>query len=268
MHSDTYPAISPVTSNPSNKTVFITGASKGIGRAITISFARAGASRIAIGARSDLSDVVKDIQIAALEAERKTPQILAVSLDVSDVKSVASAAKEVETVFGELDIVISNAGILVAATIADSNPEDWWNSWAVNLYGSYLIAKGFMPLLLKKKDGDKTFITISSVGAHLTILGLSAYQTSKLAQLRLMEFICAEYANQDVLAYSIHPGNIPGTDIMGPAGVPNHLKHGELFCMTFPQVEARGRARGRESGVGRFSGNFMTDNIGSLCRYA
>lgn len=74
------------------------------------------------------------------------------------------------------------------------------------------------------KGGDKQIINVSSVGAHLTGRGLSSYQTSKLALLRFTEFIVAEYGEQGILAFCIHPGNIPGTDIF-PGGVPDTIGH-------------------------------------------
>ena len=179
----------------------ISGASKGIGRAITLSFARGGASHIAIGARSDLSTLVQDIKTAAQEAKRKEPQVLAIPLNVADQTSVENCAKAIEREFPKLDIIINNAGVLSGARpIADSDPELWWQNWEVNVRGPYLVVRSLIPFLLEK-GGDKTMITVASVGAHLKGPGLSGYQTSKLAQLRLMEFIYAEYGDKGILAY-------------------------------------------------------------------
>lgn len=90
----------------------------------------------------------------------------------------------------------------------------------INLRGPYLLSRTFVPLLLKSHL--KTLINVCSVGAHLTTPGLSAYQTSKLAQLRLTEFLSAEYKDGGLIAYAIHPGNVV-TDIMGPDGPPEEL---------------------------------------------
>jgi NAD(P)-dependent dehydrogenase (short-subunit alcohol dehydrogenase family) len=103
--------------------------------------------------------------------------------------------------------------------IGDSSPEDWWETWNVNLRGPYLVTRAFLPLLLK--GGDKTLVATSSVGAHLTNQGMSAYQTSKLAVLRLMEFVQAEYAEKGILAFAIHPGNVVTDIVGGSEGVEN-----------------------------------------------
>ncbi|KAI0387386.1 NAD(P)-binding protein [Hypomontagnella monticulosa] len=220
VHNDTYPAIDSTKADLRGKAVFVTGASRGLGKAISISFARAGASMIAIGARSDLSFTVQEMKTAAASVGRPEPIILPLKFDVSDRKSVDEAAAKVKKTFGHIDIVINNAGIFSGGLIADTDPDEWWRIWQVNLMGPYLVARAFIPLLLA--GSSKTIVTVSSVGALLTLPGLSTYQISKLAVLRLAEFISAEYGNKGILAYCIHPGNIP-TDIM-PGGVSPELK--------------------------------------------
>ena len=207
LHSDTYEAIDSSKANLRGKSVFICGASKGIGRSITLSFAKAGASCIAIGARSDQAAVEKDIKDAAEAAKKSPPKVLQIKLDVTEQKSIESAAAEIEDQFGGLDILVQNAGIVgTPSPIVDSNPEDWWKTWDVNVRGPYLVARAFLPLMLK--GGDKQIVNVSSVGAFLRGPGMSSYQTSKLALLRFTEFIVAEYGEKGVLAFCIHPGNI------------------------------------------------------------
>jgi len=89
--------------------VFISGASKGIGRATAISYAKAGASAIAIAARSDLKSLEQEIQKVARDAGKKEPKVLSVKLDVLDRASIEDAAKEVEKELGRLDILVNNA---------------------------------------------------------------------------------------------------------------------------------------------------------------
>ncbi|KAF2718214.1 putative 2-(R)-hydroxypropyl-CoM dehydrogenase [Polychaeton citri CBS 116435] len=215
VHGDTYAAIDPTQHSLSGKAVFISGASKGIGRQIALSFAQAGASFIAIGARSSMEDVEKEVKSAAQAAGKEEPRILAIKLDVTDVQSVDDAVREIGNAFGRLDIVINNAGVLGGyKKIHESDPDEWWQTWNVNLRGPYLIARACLPLILKTEGGLKTFVTVSSVGAHLVGPGLSDYQPSKLAVLRFTEFLAAEYRDEGVIAFSIHPGNLL-TDIVG-----------------------------------------------------
>ncbi|KAH6723365.1 putative short-chain type dehydrogenase [Leptodontidium sp. MPI-SDFR-AT-0119] len=224
VHSDTYPGISPLSQPATNKSVFIVGASRGIGLAMAISYAKSGASQIAIGARSSLTSQKEAIISAAKKAGRSEPKVLAVKLDVSDQRSTEGAAQLIEKEFGKLDIVINNAGIIgVPAAVGDSAPDIWWETMTVNLKGPYLVTRAFIPLLLK--EGDKTIITTSSVGAHLVTPGMSAYQTSKMGVMRLMQFVSEEYKEKGVIAFSIHPGNIMTnmlSDFSG--GLPEFLK--------------------------------------------
>ena len=151
------------------------------------------------------AEIIKEDAAAA--AKKNPPNVLQIKLSVTDQKSVESAAADIERRFGRLDILVHNAGIFgTPGPIADSDPEDWWKTWDVNVRGPYLVARAFLPLLLK--GGDKQIVNVSSVGAHHTGPGLSAYQTSKLALLRFTEFIVSEYGEKGVLAFCIHPGNI------------------------------------------------------------
>jgi hypothetical protein len=110
IRDDTYDFVKPEQFDLSTRRVLVTSASKGLGKANAISFARAGASEIAIAARSGLEDVEKQIREAAQKAGRKEPTILSLKLDVSDRQSVRDAVAKIEQDFGSLDIVINNAG--------------------------------------------------------------------------------------------------------------------------------------------------------------
>ena len=225
VHNDTYPAIDPTKASLAGKSVFISGASKGIGRAMSLSFAKAGASQIAIAARSDMVTLEQEIQDAASSAGKPSPAVLQVKLDVASRESVDGAASVVEKEFGKLDILVNNAGISSSfQSIADSDPDGWWNTWIVNFRGPYLMTRAFLPLLLKAED--KHIVNVSSVGAHLMIPCMSSYQTSKSALLRFTEFISAEYSDKGLVAFCIHPGNILTDMVTSPESpVPDEVKY-------------------------------------------
>ncbi|KAK4464468.1 putative 2-(R)-hydroxypropyl-CoM dehydrogenase [Cladorrhinum samala] len=226
IHNDTYPEIDPRKLDLTGKAVFVTGGSRGLGRSMAISLARAGASQIAVGARSDVSSLGQEI-LAAASDRANPPRFLGVKLDVTDAASVTSAAAQVEAEFGKLNVLINNAGILGKyGLIADSNPDEWWEVQEVNVRGPYLVTRAFLPLLLKTgADEEKYIINVTSVGAHLTNPTLSAYQVAKNALLKFTTLTNAEYGPKGVTSFAIHPGNIP-TDIMGgPSAIPPHHKH-------------------------------------------
>jgi NAD(P)-dependent dehydrogenase (short-subunit alcohol dehydrogenase family) len=209
IRNDTYDFVKPEQWDLSSRSVLVTGASKGLGKDNAISFARAGASKIAIAARSGMEEVEKEMKAAAQRAGKKEPTVLSLKLDVMDKQSVSDAVAKIEKEFGGLDIVINNAGALEQFTpIADSDPDDWWRTWQVNTFGAYLVARGTIPLLLKKEGGLKTILNVSSIGAHFVMHGASAYQTSKLALIRFTEFVNAEYGEQGILSFAVHPGGV------------------------------------------------------------
>lgn len=207
---DTYAFIDPKQYNLSDRSVLITGASKGIGRATAVSFAKAGASRIALAARSSLASVETEILAAAHAANHPAPKVLSLTVDTTDLSSVTAAAERVTTEFGTLDILINNAGFGGNwIPVVESDPEDWWKSWEVNVKGVYYTTRAFLPLLLSTPAGLKTILNVSSIGAHPPhIPGGSAYQTAKLAVLRFGEFVMTEYGDQGVVCFGIHPGGV------------------------------------------------------------
>ncbi|KAI1073631.1 NAD(P)-binding protein [Whalleya microplaca] len=233
VHSDTYPAIDSSKADLSGRIVFISGASRGLGKAMSVSFAKAGASKIVIGARSDLSETIEAMKAATAKLGKPEPAILPLKIDVSNRQSVDRAAAEVKEKFGYVDIIINSAGILTKGYIADSDPDEWWRVLQVNLMGPFLVARAFIPLLLE--GVDKTIITVSSAGAHSLTPGLSAYQTSKLAATRFTQFVSAEYGDKGILSYCIHPGNIPTAVVGGKEGLPPEFR--PIFVDT-PELSA------------------------------
>lgn len=211
---DTYSFISPKGTELSGKSVLITGSSRGIGLAIAISCARAGASRIALAARSSLEEAAKQIEAAAKEANIATPKILPLQVDVTSGESVKAAAASYKSEFGEtLDILVNNAGYLPRyERITETDPDHWWMGHEVNVKGSFLCAHYFLPFVLK--SDSKIAINLTSIGAHLLALGQSSYGTSRLANCRLTEFMAREYEEEGLIAISLHPGGIK-TDMAG-----------------------------------------------------
>jgi NAD(P)-dependent dehydrogenase (short-subunit alcohol dehydrogenase family) len=223
IHNDTYPDIDPRSLDLSGKAVFITGGSRGLGRAMALSFAKAGVSKIAIGARSALDDVADEIRKQCSNPR----EILTIKMDVTDEASVAAAAAEVEQRFGKLNVLINNAGTMGPyGLITDSDPEMWWQVLNTNIRGPYLVTRAFLPLLLGTEGEEKYIVNVCSVAAHLTNPTLSAYQVAKNGLLKFTTLTNAEYSAQGVIAFAIHPGNVPTDIIGGPEAIPPHHKHG------------------------------------------
>ncbi|KIX08898.1 uncharacterized protein Z518_03555 [Rhinocladiella mackenziei CBS 650.93] len=212
IHHDTYSAINTSASvGMVGKHVFLTGASRGLGKGMAIAYAKAGASIIGISARSELDSVKKEIEDAAVSVGRQVPKVVTVEMDVMEPDSVQLAVEKITPMFeGRLDILINNAGYMETWTpIQDANVDDWWTSWNVNIKGQFLVWKAMLPLILEDDSSLKTMVNLSSIGAQMSTPGASAYQTAKFALLRLTEFLNVEYGERGLIAYCMHPGAVP-----------------------------------------------------------
>ena len=211
-HHDTYTYITPTGSELTGKSVFITGASRGIGRATAVRFAKAGCNKIAIAARGSLEETVKEIESVVSQSQLPPPMVLQLQVDVTLQEDVQKAAETVEDSFdGKLDILINNAGYLpVFKTVTESDPLEWWKGFEVNVKGAFLCCHYLLPLILK--SDSKTVINLTSVGAIALTYGGSAYGASRFANCRLTEYLARDYEEQGLFAVSLHPGSVT-TDI-------------------------------------------------------
>ena len=210
LHHDTYKLISPDLADLKGRVVLITGASRGIGRALAISYARAQAAGVILAARGDLTATRDEALQWAEKRGIPAPTILCLQMDVTSKSSVEAAAAKVKEMFPEgIDIVVSNAGILEPPVpLADADVEQWWKTYEVNTKGTFLTCRTFIPLLLQKSSGLKSICIVTSIGALMILPGMSAYNNAKLASSRLAEYISFEYGEQGIIAFSIHPGGV------------------------------------------------------------
>ncbi|KZV78832.1 NAD(P)-binding protein [Exidia glandulosa HHB12029] len=203
---DIYPTIDPTQSYASQsfagKAVFITGASRGIGRTTAIVFAKAGAA-VAIAARSAgaLEETKKEVLKAAPEAKVESYVV-----DVKDTAQVQAAIDGAVKAFGRLDAVIANAGSVrrFEGTMDQEDAAAWWHTMEINVFGVYNAIRASAKYL---RETNGSFFAVSSMAAQVRMPGASDYCTSKHAVNRLIEFIALE--NPGMKAFSMHPGNVP-----------------------------------------------------------
>jgi NAD(P)-dependent dehydrogenase (short-subunit alcohol dehydrogenase family) len=178
---------------------------------MAIAYTQAKASGICISARGDLSETKAAISSAAKAANLPEPKVLALQVDITEQQSVEDAAAAFSNTFPDgLDIVINNAGNLEPVKkIHESDPKEWWKTYEINVKGTYLIARSFIPLLLKKSTGLKTITNVTSIGAHIIIPTMSSYNSGKLAVCRFTEYVQVEYGVDGIIAFSFHPGGVP-----------------------------------------------------------
>ncbi len=159
----------------------VTGASRGIGRAIAIDLAKAGAD-VVVTARSSRdapSKLPGTIEDTAREVESLGRRALAVPMDVSKEEQVAEMARRTLETFGRCDILVNNAGISFPAPFHQTPLKRWELVLGVNLRGPVMCMQAFLPHMMERKAGK--IINVSSFLAEVLLPGMLSYSVSKIA---------------------------------------------------------------------------------------
>mgnify|MGYP006290301907 CR=1 FL=1 len=185
----------------SKPTALVTGASRGLGRAIALAFAEA-EFRVALVARSEAGLRETQAQVEAVGGEARI-----FAADVSDADRVDALADEVARWVDGLDVLVNNAGVIEPlGPFADVPFDAWATSLRVNLEGTARVTHALLPLLRAKPRSS--IITISSGAAVGDIAGWSAYCTAKAALDRFACVLDAELEEAGVRSFSFAPGTI------------------------------------------------------------
>ena len=192
------------------KSVIVTGASKGIGRGIAEVFASEGANVLVVGRKeADCESLAKSIQATGGQAS----SCLADVQRWSDVEAMAGTAVDR---YGRIDVLCNNAGIYPSARIEDMTSEDWDNVHATNLKGTFLVVKACLPQM-KKQKGGRIVLTSSITGPITGYPGWAHYGATKAGMLGFMRTAAIEFAKDRITINAVLPGNIrtEGLDDIG-----------------------------------------------------
>jgi len=183
-----------------NKVAVVTGASKGIGKAIAERFAREGA-KVVLASRSlnVLETIVREIESAGGEAS-------AVSVDVRNVESINAMVKTAVERYGRLDLLVNNAGITMGSPSEDLSPEDWRAAIETDLYGVFFASQAAARVMIPQGGGG--IINISSVNGILAAPRRAAYCASKAAVNELTKVLAIEWADRKIRVNAIAPGYV------------------------------------------------------------
>jgi 3-oxoacyl-[acyl-carrier protein] reductase len=186
--------------------VIVTGASRGIGRAISLAFLQAGATVIGIyGGNSNAA------QTFARECDQFGDRLQLHQCDVADSNKVADLFHKIEQEFDAIDVLVNNAGIRRDSLLALMDSSDWQQVIDVNLTGTFNMSKHAVLLMLKHKYGR--IINITSPVAHLGFAGQSNYAASKAGQIGMTRSLAKETARKKITVNCVSPGFI-ATDFL------------------------------------------------------
>jgi NADP-dependent 3-hydroxy acid dehydrogenase YdfG len=190
-----------------DRTWFITGASTGFGRVLAEEVLKAGGKVVATARNRD--------KVADLEA--KYPQkAKALALDVTNAGQVDSAVTQAFAQFGQVDVLVNNAGYGVAGAIEEVSEAESMPMFETNVFGLLRVTRAFLPHLRKQRSGH--ILNLSSIGGVVASPGMGYYNATKFAVEGLSEALAGEVAPLGIRVTIIEPGPFR-TDFLGRSGV-------------------------------------------------
>ena len=183
-----------------NKTVFITGASRGIGKAIAKKFAEEGACVVI----NDINEERLNGAIAEFQKQYGRDAASSVVLDVTNIKTIEKAFTAAVLAFGGVDIIINNAGISISKAIADHTIEDWDKLYDILVKGQFVVSKIGIEIIRKQNFGGD-IINIVSKNSVVAGPNNSGYGSAKAAQAHLSRLLAAELGADKIRVNIVNP---------------------------------------------------------------
>jgi 3-oxoacyl-[acyl-carrier protein] reductase len=185
---------------PSPKTALITGATHGIGRATAFAFGRAG-YRVGICSRTEakVRQVVEELRKGGIEAA-------GAAADVGQPEQAARAAEQVIGQLGEIDVLVNNAGVLIAKPFEELSLDDWDTIMNTNVRSLYLMTRAVLPAMRRRREGS--IVNVASLAGRNGFAGGTAYAASKHAVLGFSRSLKLETRKDNIRVIAICPGSV------------------------------------------------------------
>jgi NAD(P)-dependent dehydrogenase (short-subunit alcohol dehydrogenase family) len=182
----------------SGKTALVTGGSKGLGKAMAVALAGAGARVILVSRNLD------QLKEAAAEVRASGSEALAFQADVTDEQQVLQLEKDVSGAAGRIQILINNAGINIRKQVTEFTLDEWRRVLDTNLTSVFLMCRSFVPHM--KGTGYGRIINMTSIMSWISMPGRAAYSASKAGLLGMTRTLALELAPDGITANGISPG--------------------------------------------------------------
>lgn len=227
------------------KVAFVTGAGKGIGKAIAIALANEGV-HVVLMARTE-----KDLILVAEEIKKTGVQVAIAIGDVSKMEQVDAAVNKIQTTLGPIDILINNAGIGTFGKFLELAPAAWEEIIKVNVFGVYYMTRAVLPQMIERKTGD--IVNISSTAGKSGSAVTSAYSASKFAVFGLTESLMQEVRKHNIRVTAMAPSTVV-TELAQQAnlitGDAERVMHPEDFAeLIIAQLKLNRRVFVKESSI-------------------